>query len=94
MPATPEAGPPVLAVADVVTEIGGLPVVDHVSFDVAPGEVVALVGESGSGKSLTALTVMGCCRRRRGSPAAPSVSTAPTSWAWTSGGCAGCAASA
>lgn len=48
-----------LSVKDLAVKAGDLSLVDGVTLDVSPGEVVALVGESGSGKSLTALSVMG-----------------------------------
>ncbi|WP_328993112.1 dipeptide/oligopeptide/nickel ABC transporter permease/ATP-binding protein [Kribbella sp. NBC_01245] len=56
-------GEPVLSVQQLAIGFegrhNGVDIVDGISFDVRPGEVLGLVGESGCGKSLTALTVMG-----------------------------------
>jgi len=41
---------------------GGQTLVDHLSFSIRPGEVLALIGESGSGKTTTALALMGYAR--------------------------------
>ncbi|MGW0711818.1 dipeptide/oligopeptide/nickel ABC transporter permease/ATP-binding protein [Streptomyces sp. NPDC002643] len=57
------SGQPVLSVERLAIGFddrhGGVDIVDGISFDVRPGEVLGLVGESGCGKSLTALAVMG-----------------------------------
>ncbi|MER6715668.1 dipeptide/oligopeptide/nickel ABC transporter permease/ATP-binding protein [Streptomyces sp. NPDC000877] len=59
----PRDGQPVLAVENLAIGFderhGGVDIVDGVSFEVHPGEVLGLVGESGCGKSLTALAIMG-----------------------------------
>ena len=43
---------------DARTPEGLRPVLEDVSFSIAPGETLCLAGESGSGKSLTALSIM------------------------------------
>jgi peptide/nickel transport system ATP-binding protein len=52
-----------LEVKNLVVEFPGrrgtLRALDHVSFDIAPGEILGVVGESGAGKSLTGASIIG-----------------------------------
>ena len=57
-----ESVEPILSVRDFCIQFehhGNINVVDHVNFDVRPGQTMGLVGESGCGKSITTLAIMG-----------------------------------
>ncbi len=58
---------PVLSVDGVGVVLGGRPIVREVSFDVDPGQVVAIVGANGSGKSTLVKALVGLNPVSRGS---------------------------
>ncbi|OYY88884.1 MAG: ABC transporter ATP-binding protein, partial [Polaromonas sp. 28-63-22] len=48
-----------LQVQQLVKHFGGVKAVDGVSFDVAPGQCVALIGPNGAGKSTCFASIAG-----------------------------------
>ena len=50
---------PIVRIEDLSVYFRDTKAVEHVSLEIAPGEILGVVGESGSGKSVTALTLMG-----------------------------------
>ena len=59
MSAAPNGKPPLLSIRGLSKLFAEMPVVDRVSLDVAPGEIVMVVGPSGAGKS----TLLRCLNR-------------------------------
>lgn len=55
-------GAPILSVEGLVKRYGDLTAVDHVSFDVRPGEVYGLLGPNGAGKSTLLAAIAGLVR--------------------------------
>jgi phospholipid/cholesterol/gamma-HCH transport system ATP-binding protein len=58
---------PAIRVRDLVVGFGDHIVLDHLSLDVARGEILGFVGGSGSGKSVLLRTIIGLLPKRQGS---------------------------
>jgi len=58
--------PPILSVRALGKRFGGLAAVDDVSFDVAPGEILAVIGPNGAGKTTLFNLVSGFARADTG----------------------------
>ena len=58
---------PVIQVENLTRRFGDFVAVDHVSFDVQPGEIVGYLGPNGSGKTTTIRMLLGLLRPSEGS---------------------------
>jgi branched-chain amino acid transport system ATP-binding protein len=61
------AGQPLLAVQDVALQFGGTRAIDGVSFDISPGELLAIIGPNGAGKTSIFNCISGVYRPQQGS---------------------------
>ena len=60
-------GAPIIAVHDLTYRFGDFVAVDHVTFDVEPGQVIGYLGPNGSGKTTTIRMLLGILRPSEGS---------------------------
>lgn len=67
LPGAVVPGEALLRVRGLTRSFNGLHAVDHVAFDVAPGEVVSIIGPNGSGKTTTINLLTGILRADTGS---------------------------
>ena len=54
-----------VVVRDLVKDFPGVRAIDHLSFDVAPGEIFGIVGPDGAGKTTTMRILAGVLAARR-----------------------------
>src|SRR5512146_3185372 len=57
---------PVIVVENLTRRFGGFTAVDHISFEVQPGEVVGYLGPNGSGKTTTIRMLLGLLQPTEG----------------------------
>ncbi|GGA84123.1 iron ABC transporter ATP-binding protein [Brucella endophytica] len=60
------AAEPVISVRDVTVSFGSQTVLDKLSLDVYPGEILGFIGPSGAGKSVLMRTILGLNRKSSG----------------------------
>lgn len=62
----PKTGAPIIAVENLTRRFGSFTAVDHISFEVQPGEIMGYLGPNGSGKTTTIRMLLGLLRPSEG----------------------------
>ena len=57
---------PILTIRDLDFHYGEIHALDHVNFDVYPGEIVAMIGSNGAGKTTLLRTISGLLGKNTG----------------------------